>query len=353
MPDVPPVRVLHIMAGRGNGGAELYSTDVILSLQRAGLAQRVVMRPDAPRTAELRAAGVDVVTAPLRPPLTAMQRWRMGREIARYRPDIVHCWLRRAAELTPRRTGRAAQVIGWFGNYKDLRAFSHCRWFVGCTPDMAQSMQARGVAAGHVAYIPTFPSVEDAPPVSRQSLHTPDNARVLLTLSRLHEAKGLETLLHALRDLPDCYLWMAGDGPLRDALGELAATLGVASRVRFLGWRTDRGALLAAADICVLPSRYEPFGTVILDAWSVRAPLVACASAGPRAHVRDGENGMLVPIDDVAALTHALRAVLDDPALRARIVAGGYAQYRARYTREAVTRQWLDYYRHICAPGQD
>lgn len=349
--DVPPVRVLHIMAGRGNGGAELYSTDVILSLQHAGLSQCVVMRPDAPRAAELRAAGVDVITDPLNVPLAMMQRRRVGREIARYRPDIVHCWLRRAAELTPPNTGRLAQVIGWFGNYKDLRAFSHCRWFVGCTPDMADSMQARGVAADHVAYIPTFPSVEDAAPVSRRSLKTPDDARVLLTLSRLHEAKGLETLLRALRDLPDCYLWMAGDGPLRDALGDLAATLGVASRVRFLGWRTDRGALLAAAEVCVLPSRYEPFGTVILDAWSARAPLVACASAGPRAHVRDGENGMLVPIDDVPALTHALRAVLDDPALRARIVAGGYAQYRARYTREAVTQQWLEYYRRICVPG--
>lgn len=346
---VPPVRVLHVMAGRGNGGAELYSTDVILSLQQAGLAQCVVMRPDAPRVRELRAAGVDVITDVMRPPLALMQRRRMGGVIARYRPDIVHCWLRRAAELTPRDAGAAAQIIGWFGNYKDLRAFSHCRWFVGCTPDMAQSMRARGIADDHVAYIPTFPSVQVAAPLSRRTLDTPADARVLLTLSRLHEAKGLETLLHALRDLPDCYLWMAGTGPLRDALGELARQLGVESRVRFLGWRTDRGALLAAADVCVLPSRYEPFGTVILDAWSACAPLVACASAGPRAHVRDGENGMLVPVDDVGALRHALRAVLDDESLRARIVAGGYADYEAGYTRAAVTRRWLEYYRRISA----
>ncbi|MDT8870906.1 glycosyltransferase [Komagataeibacter rhaeticus] len=112
--------------------------------------------------------------------------------------------------------------------------------------------------------------------------------------------------------------------------------------------------MLAAADICVLPSRYEPFGTVILDAWSMDVPLVACAAAGPRAHVRDGENGMLVPIDDAPALAAALRRVLDDLALAARIVAGGRRDYDAGFTPQAVTRQWLALYdRVLSARGGD
>ncbi|WP_025814306.1 glycosyltransferase, partial [Komagataeibacter kakiaceti] len=115
----------------------------------------------------------------------------------------------------------------------------------------------------------------------------------------------------------------------------------------FLGWRSDRGALLAAADLCVLPSRYEPFGTVILDAWSTDVPLVACAADGPRAHIRNAENGMLVPIDDAAALAGAIRQVLDDPALAARIVAGGRRDYETYFTRQAVTTQWLDLYGRV------
>jgi glycosyltransferase involved in cell wall biosynthesis len=142
-------------------------------------------------------------------------------------------------------------------------------------------------------------------------------------------------------------LWIAGDGPEAAALKALAAELGVAARVRFLGWRTDRGALLRAADICLLPSRYEPFGTVILDSWSTATPFIACESDGPRAYIRDRENGMLVPADDVTALAGAIRAVLDDEGLRQRIAANGHAEYLAGFTREVVTRRMLETYEKI------
>jgi glycosyltransferase involved in cell wall biosynthesis len=150
--------------------------------------------------------------------------------------------------------------------------------------------------------------------------------------------------------MPECVLWLAGEGPAREDLQNLAQKLGIAARVKFLGWRTDRGALLKAADICVLPSRYEPFGTVILEAWESRVPFIACASDGPRAHIRHGENGMITPIDDAAALGHAIKQVLQNKDLRDRIVAQGYAEYQADFTREAVTRQWMGFYKKIQAP---
>lgn len=339
------MRVLHVMAARGNGGAELYSTDVMLSLHGAGLDQVTVMHPAAPRVAEMRGAGMEVDTAPLRVPLRPVARHALRRLIRRVQPDLIHCWLRRAAELVPPGTG--VPVIGWFGNYKDLRPFAHCDYFVGCTADMARSMRERGAPADRVAYIPTFPSVRPEPPVSRAALDTPADAPVLLVLSRLHPAKGLETLLDAMALLPGCHVWLAGEGALREALVAQAARLGLGGRIHFLGWRSDRGALLAAADMCVLPSRYEPFGTVILDAWSADVPLVACAADGPRAHVRNAENGMLVPIDDARALAGAIRQVLDDPALAARIVEGGRRDYETYFTPQAVTRQWLELYGRI------
>jgi glycosyltransferase involved in cell wall biosynthesis len=340
------MRILQVMAGKGNGGAELYSTDVMLSLHRQGIDQCVAMRQDAPRGAELAQAGLrmaPVSNASFRP----LGRLAMGRLIARERPDIIHCWMRRAASLVPAAAGRA--VIGWFGDYEEVQNFANCTDFVGCTQDLVRHMQASGVPAERTAYIPTFPSVEDLPPLDRASLDTPADAHLLLTLSRLHPSKGLDTMLLALKELPDCILWIAGDGPMRGELETLARTSGIARRVRFLGWRTDRGALLRAADICLLPSNYEPFGTVILDAWSTKCAFIACDSAGPRAHLRDRENGMLVPAGDPAALAAAIRAVTADPQLRARIVADGYADYLAHFTREAVTRQWISYYETLAA----
>ena len=84
----------------------------------------------------------------------------------------------------------------------------------------------------------------------------------------------------------------------------------------------------------------------------MHTPLVACASDGPRAYVRDRENGMIVPADDQAALAGAIRAVLDDDELRRSIAARGYAEYSAGFTRATVTRQWLDYYKGLMACRQ-
>ncbi len=340
------MRVLQIMAGKGNGGAELYSTDIMLSLHRAGIDQRVVLRPTAPRFAELRAAGLAMAPDVLAVPLPPWQRWRLKRLIAAYKPDIIQCWMRRAVSLT--RAGDAPALIGWYGDYEEQeKYFSHCTHFIGVTQDLVRHAGAHGAKPGTAFYVPTFPSVRPEPALDRASLDTPEDARVLLTLSRLHEVKGLDTALRALADLPDCYLWLAGDGPQEAALRALAAELGVAARVRFLGWRTDRGALLAAADICLLPSRYEPFGTVILDAWSVATPFIACKSDGPGAYIRNGENGMLVPADDPPALARAIRAVLDDDALRQRIAATGHAEYEAGFTQEVVTRRMIETYEQI------
>jgi glycosyltransferase involved in cell wall biosynthesis len=345
------MRILHIMASKAQGGAETYSTDVMLSLHRQGIDQCVAMPSAAPRYTELEKAGIRMAPQPFTFAFLPIQKMLMRRLIAREKPDIVHTWMRRGAALAGvMRQGSgdfSPAVIGWFGGYYDTSKFRNCAHLVGVTKDIVQHMIKTGVAPGRAHFIPTFPDISALPPVDRATLATPRDAKVLLTLSRLHPKKGLDTLLAALQNLPDCILWMAGDGPLRRELETLAAKLGVLDRVRFLGWRTDRAALLRAADICVLPSRYEPFGTVILEAWAAGTPLVACASAGPAAHVENDVNGLLTPIDDVAALAIALRRTLKDENLRRRLVAQGYAAYIKDYTRESVTQQWIRLYKSL------
>jgi glycosyltransferase involved in cell wall biosynthesis len=339
------MRILHIMAGRGLGGAETYSTDVMLRLHQAGIDQCVVMSAKNPRYAELEKAGIRMAPQILALPLRSLQRFLLRRLIRREKPNVIHCWMRRAASLLPSRL--LSPVIGWFGGYYNPKHFRNCTYFVGVTKDITAHMVRNGVPENRAFYIPTFPEVNVMAPVDRATLSTPRDAKVFLTLSRLHPKKGLDTLLQALKSFPDAYFWMAGTGPLRHELEAEARKLEVIDRVRFLGWRTDRSALLRAADVCVLPSRYEPFGTVILEAWASGTPLVACRSAGPAAHVEDTVNGLLVPADDVPALSNALRRVLHDEELRRRIIAQGYATYIKSYTPEAVTQQWVEFYREL------
>ncbi len=202
---------------------------------------------------------------------------------------------------------------------------------MGVTRDIVAHMVKNGVPADRAHYIPTFPVITPLPPLDRATLNTPSDAKVLLTLSRLHEKKGLDTFLRAVQGLPGCVAWLAGDGPLQAELENLAVELGIAERVRFLGWRTDRSALLRAADICVLPSRYEPFGTVILEAWAARTPLVACASAGPAAHVIDGVNGLAHPHRRRCCAKRRHGACPFREALRQSLIANGFEDLPARF----------------------
>ena len=345
------MRILHIMAGNGNGGAEVYSTDVMLALHEKSIDpkidQCVVMRETAPRYQELKNAGIRMVPEVLRGSFRFWQRYKMKQVITREKPDIIHCWMRRAASLVPASAAKNGPLIGWFGNYEVIKHYAHCSDYVGVTKDIIAHTIKEGVAPDRATYIPTFPSIIDAPAIDRATLNTPKDAKVILTLSRLHPKKGLDILMQAVKDFQDCYIWMAGDGPMKQELHALSVKLGLQDRVRFLGWRTDRGALLKSADICAMPSNYEPFGTVILEAWQAKVPFVACNSAGPAAHIINEENGMLVPINDVAALGAAIRKTLDDKALQDKMVTNGYAEYMQSFTKEAITQTWLMHYNKL------
>ena len=148
----------------------------------------------------------------------------------------------------------------------------------------------------------------------------PDGRPVVLAVGRLAAQKGFGVLLDAAarwRDLePEPRLVIAGDGPLAGELSARAAALGV--RAEFLGRRDDVPALLASADVFVLPSRWEGQPLVLQEALRAGVPVVATRAGGIPALTGD-EVALLVPPGDAARLAEAVRAVLRDPALAARL----------------------------------
>jgi glycogen synthase len=156
----------------------------------------------------------------------------------------------------------------------------------------------------------------------------------LLFVGRLEYEKGVHDAIAALprirRAHPGTTLTIAGDGTQQDWLVERARKHRVLKATRFVG-RLDHAELLAAlhrADAAVLPSHYEPFGLVALEAAAAGTPLVTSNIGGLGEAVINGETGMSCPPRDVARLAEAVGAVLDDPAA---------AQHRARAARERLT----------------
>lgn len=350
MPDATyqgaPMRVMQVMAGARQGGAETQYVNHVLAFDRAGLAQRAVIRYDPARAAALRAGGI-------RPLELSFGNWTdlttvlaLKREIAAYRPDIVLTWMNRASKMVP---GGDFLRLGRLGGYYDMKYYRRCDHVIGNTQDIVEHVIQTGWPRGRAHLMLNFAHIRDVPAVSRAALNTPEEAKVVVALGRLHEAKAFDTLLQALAIERRPYLWLAGEGPLRRKLESLAGTLGIADRVRFLGWRDDREALFAAADICVVPSRYEPFGSVTVEAWATRLPLVAAASAGPAALIQDGQDGLLVPIDDGTAMAAALTRVIDEPGLGPRLVGAGRQRFQAEFTEAAAVSRWLGLFRRLLA----
>ena len=328
-------RVMQVLAGAPQGGAEMHFVRLALAFQRAGLAQRVLVRPHPDLLRPLTEAGAVVVSAPFGGRLDLKTPRLLRQEIADFKPDVVLSYMQRASAAVPK--GDFCHV-GRLGGYYDLKYFRKCDHLVVITPDLAEHCVGQGWPRSRVHVIPNFVEDRNPRPIDRAALDTPQDAPLVFALGRLHENKAFDTLLRALAALPGAYLWLAGEGPERAALTALAGELGISERVRFLGWQWDPWPYFAAADLYLVPSRHEPMGSVVLEGWMMRRPMVAAASQGPRWLIEDGEDGFLVPIDEAPAMATAMARLLEDPALAARLAARGRARFEAEFTEAAIVR---------------
>lgn len=206
----------------------------------------------------------------------------------------------------------------------------HADPFVTITRANADRLAGLGLPRPHVVYPGTDPQQFRPPP---SPLPPPPR---LLTVSRLVSRKGIDTVLATLPlllpDYPDLSYIVAGEGPDRPRLEQLAAELEVEGAVRFTGLQSVEhlAALYRQAHIFVMPTREEAasasvegFGIVYLEAAASGLPVVAGASGGAVEAVRHGVTGFLVPPDDPAELAVVLRRLLADAGLRQRLGAAG------------------------------
>ncbi|GLQ06138.1 glycosyltransferase [Sneathiella chinensis] len=338
------MKIMQAIGGAGHGGAETFFVNLALAFSRAGMDQLLATRANPVRDTALQEGGLQPVNLKFGGALD----WRTPRTLkqlaADYQPDIFLSWMSRAASMTP--DGDFTKVARIGGYYK-LKYFNKCDHLVGITRHLCDYIIDNGWPADRVHYIPNFVHWTPSPPVSRADLDTPEDAPLLLALGRLHPCKGLDVAIRALADIKDAYLWIGGEGAILPDLQALAADLGVESRVRFLGWRTDKEALLATADICVFPSRQEGFGNVILEAWASKTPIVAARATGPEAYIDHGRTGMLAPIDDHQTLAAHIRDLIHDKALYQSIVAAAEAEYLGSFNESAAVKRWQDFFETV------
>lgn len=343
------MKILQVMAGGEHGGAETAFVDMCIAMQEAGVDVEVATRANDVRVPALQKAGLRVHLLPFGGAFDIFTPWKLGKIIRDFQPLIVQTWMSRAAQKTPNwasvKTPQRYLVVSRVGGYYKAKYFLNSDYVVTITPDLKSLLASGGVPENRIRFINNFAETENVDvPLRKADLDTPADAYVLLALGRLHVNKAHDVLIRAVAETPGVYAWIAGEGPAREELEKLAATLGVTDRVKFLGWRTDRAALLQACNACSFVSRSEPFGTVFVQAWAQKTPVIVSDADGPRQFCRDGEDSLMVPKDNVPALKAAVERLRADPALRQRLIENGYARYVNEFTKEKVVAAYLDFF---------
>jgi len=331
------MRLMHLHFGK-DGGAERFFVKLAGALDRRGVAQAALIRPDRAWRGDLPPA-MDIVQGVPRALTAPWLAWRRNRLADRFKPAGFLAWMPRAAAFLPARS--AVPRVTRLGDYpEDLGAFRRTDILVCNTPGIAERVRSLGWAR-RVEVITNFSPVVPVAAADRASLGVPAGAFLVVAAGRLVPRKGFDSLVRAVASLPGAHLLLVGSGGEEAALRALAGSLGVPDRVRLLGWSDRPASLLAAADVVALPSLHEPLGNGILEAWALSKPLVAAASEGPSWVVSGGSDGLLHPPGDVPALAACLARLRDDPGLRVRIAAAGRETLDRRFSEEAVCRAYL------------
>jgi len=338
---LPQFRLFQMMAGARVGGAELFFERLATGFQQAGVDQQVCIKPHPERTARLTDAGITLHRSAFSPLFGPLERWRLSQLIRQAGSDILLTWMNRATALAP--TGQFVHVARLGGYYK-LKHYAKCDHLVANTQGIADYLIQQGIPAGQVHHQVNFvPDGAEIAPLTRPA--AAKDRLIVAALGRLHPNKGFDVLIRALSSCHDLHLLLAGAGPEQAALNALVDELGLTDRVSFLGWQDNPQAVIRAADIFVCPSRHEPFGNVIAEAFAANRPVITTASQGAVEYINTSQtqNGVIVPVDDVDALADALNELARNRSLRNKLATAGYKEWAARFRRDKVVGDWISY----------
>jgi glycosyltransferase involved in cell wall biosynthesis len=374
------VRILHVMECT-IGGTRRHLVDVVLGQRALGLDVHVVAsslrQPDFEADLQrFERSGAVVTRLPMvravSPATDASHLSALRSHLVRTNPDVVHTHSSKAGVL-----GRLASIqtgIGARVHTPHTFAFlfeaefsrprralfraiekglsGHTHALVAVSPSEARTFASSGVVdAERVRVVPNGIDPEPwirARPIARADIGLRDDKPLAAVVGLLNVAKGQDLALEALQDVPDLQLVIVGHGDMESELRALATRSRLDERVRFLGFRTDVPAILAATDFVIVPSRWEGLPYVALEAMAAAKPVVATPVDGARDVIEQGQTGILTRSIDSSSIAGALRAMLQTtPEERAGMGRIGRARVERSYTARAMVQGLVDVYREV------
>ena len=368
------IRVLQVITSLERGGAENHLLALLTHADRDGFEfEAAVLRGEGELVSTFRDAGIPVHLLKARNRLDPLALSRLVALLRRGKYDIVHSHLFRAdifAGLAVAQMGEHAPLLV-STRHNDDRFFLNP--FVGIAHYMVSAQQDLIIAiSDHIARFTVSRGVRDPARVRRvyhgieptvtaalerdgqrirADLGIAPSEFVVGNVGRLALQKGQRHLIGAmpllLERVPRAHAVIAGSGDLEDYLRDLALEVGVADRVHVLGPRRDVPALMHAMDVFAMPSIWEGFGLVLLEAMAAGRPIVASRVATIPEVVLDGETGVLVPAGDPVALADALAGLAMDSARARAYGDAGRERLRTQFSIEKMVGDTELLYREL------
>ncbi|MCL4813439.1 MAG: glycosyltransferase family 4 protein [Vicinamibacteraceae bacterium] len=369
-----PLRVVHVSKVKGIAGSEGHLLRLLPGLAARGLDVRMIelVEPgagDGGFAAALGSQGVPVEQLVIRRHVDPRVPVALARRFRELHPDIVHTHLVHA-DLYGLRAARRASVpcaISSRHNTDLFRRRLACRILTRRTAAHAdvvvaishavarfvtdvEGIDRRRVTTVHYGLDPQ-PDDRDARRAWRERFGIAPGAPLVGMVGRLVPQKGVDVLLEAFpmvaAAVPGARLVVAGDGAQRGALEAQTSRLGLNGAVAFTGWIERAQPFMSACDVVAVPSRYEGFGLVALEAMAARRPIVATSVDALPEIVEQGSTGLLVPPADASALAAALATTLSAPDRGAAMGEAGYARLLAHFTVDRMVEATMGVYRTV------
>lgn len=365
------MKILHIEAGKNLYGGALQVFYLLEGLKRlkGSEVENILICPSDCELAKRSDALATVYAMPMKGDLDFGLKARIRQVIQREKPDLVHVHSRRGADIWGLWAARTENVPvicsrrvdnpepAWLAQFK----YSKFNKVITISEGIRQVLLQEGVPEERVTCVHSAVDTEQYQPIQngedatwfREEFGLQDNSLVIANLAQMIKRKGQEVLIGSfasiVEDFPHAVLMLFGKGPKQEDYQALVKDLGLQDKVIFPGFRTDIGRILPNVDVVVHPATMEGLGVALLQSAACGKPIVATDAGGIPEIVEHDLNGYLIEVGDGDELSHYVRLLLGDNALRQKLGHAGRDKVLSEFSINAMTLGNFALYEQVLA----